>query len=104
VCVVVFASERASFTGLDNVEGWVPVVAVGQDVSMIVPILGEQGLMVCLEVIAGCSIALRFLEFWPKTFVVGHLLLLMYDGRLFWLCYMYLLGLISPRYPHCLLF
>ena len=83
VCVVVFANGRASFTGLDNVEGWVPVIAVGQDVSMIVPIMGEQGLMLCSEVNEGCSIALRFLESWPKTFVIWYPLLLLYYGRLF---------------------
>jgi hypothetical protein len=52
-CVVMFASGGTLFTGLDNVDGWVLVVTIGQDVSMIVPIMGEQGLRVCSEVVVG---------------------------------------------------
>jgi hypothetical protein len=84
VVVVVFTSGVASSTGLDSIGGWVPVVAVRQDVSMMIPTMGEQGLVVCLEVVSGGPVARRFLESWPKTFVAGRPPLLMYGGRLFW--------------------
>ena len=84
VVVVVFTSGWALSIGLDSIGGWMPVSAARRDVSMMIPTMGEQGLMVCSEVVAGGSIARRFLESWPKTFVAGRPPLLTCDERLFW--------------------
>jgi hypothetical protein len=104
VDVVTFASGLVSFSGLDIVGGWVPVGVVTWGVSMMIPTMGEQGLVTCLEVVVGTLVALRFLESWPRTFGAGRPPLLMYGERRFWWYYICLLWPILPVYPHCLRF